>query len=97
MKSKVLGWSEEENLDHSVKNTDPVVVTPGRNTGLKIFLFGVLVLKKAMHTALHGLSDLADPAERNSTRQLSGVLQTDLSLSTRGVKELHRENSVVKN
>lgn len=74
MRSEVQGWSEAENLDHSAKNTDPVVVTPERNTGLKIFLFGVLFLKKAMHTALHGLSGLADTAERNSIRQLSGVL-----------------------
>lgn len=65
--------------------------------GLKTFLFGVLFLRKAMHTALHGLSGLVDTAERSSTRQLSGVLWTDLSLSTGGVKELHRENSVVKN
>lgn len=50
-----------------------------------------------MHTALRGLSGLVDTAERNSTRQLSGALQADLSLSTGGMEELHRENSVVKN
>lgn len=74
MRSEVQGWSEAESLDPSVKTTDPVVVTPGRNTGLKTFLFGVLFLRKAMHTALHGLSGLVDTAERSSTRQLSGVL-----------------------
>lgn len=42
MRNKVQGWSEAENLDHSVKTTDPVVVTAGRNTGHRIFLLGVL-------------------------------------------------------
>ena len=46
MRSKVQGWSEAENLGHSVKNTAPVVVTPGRNIGHKIFLFGVLFFKE---------------------------------------------------